>query len=162
MARALILLATIVAGVHALRVLVWEPFTCNIDKRYYDGQTVLAAELAERSYGGSYRSLAKANVSGLRRLDKHCPGDLHVLMLLARNNELLEQPGEAIIYYQKALRVSRRPEIYQLLGEAQAAVGRRSEAIANLLMAERADPHYRNTAVEREILELQLRQSSSP
>lgn len=157
MGRIVILVATVVAAAFALRTLVWQPYRCNIEKRYFDAQTVAA----ESQPGWYAASAAERNITGLRKLEKRCPNDLEVVMLLAQNHLLLQQRGDAINYYQRALRISRRPEIYQLLGEAQAAAGRRREAIDNLLMAQRADPHYRDTTAQRLVLEAELRDSSA-
>lgn len=161
MGRVVILVVAMVAAAYALVSTVWEPYRCNVDKRYYDAQTVSAVEQSSGPYGVAFAA-ARRNIAGLRRMTRQCPTDLDVPMLLAQNHLILEQRGDAIASYERALRISRRPEIYQLLGEAQAATGRRREAIESLLMAQRSDPFYRNTEAQRHVLELELRGSPAP
>ncbi len=107
------------------------PVRCSRDISQSEKELVTAAE-----HDDGYSTIVAAR-RALDRL-KRCyvrPLQVDPLLLTALSYRFLQQHDLAIEWYQRALIVDRRPEIYLGLGAEQLKAGRRSEAIENLTLA---------------------------
>lgn len=127
------LLATV-----SLYRLCWIPYRCNRYAKTAEALTVRAenAGVIEAS------SLARRNVDLLNTSLERCACDVRLLVLLAVNYRLLDNPRDAITAYERALRLDKRPEIYFELGLTQLSLGDRTGAIVNLTKAARFAEQY--------------------
>ena len=107
------------------------PLRCSRDISRSEAELVKAAE---RDDGYSKVMAARG---ALERLH-HCyirPVDVDPPLLTALSYRFLQRHDRAIEWYERALAIDRRPEIYLGLGLEQLKAGRREEGIENLTMA---------------------------
>jgi tetratricopeptide (TPR) repeat protein len=112
------------------------PIHCSIAAATSERQLVAALD-HDDDYGNI--------VAGRRALDRLRNCDIHPLeidppLLIALSYRVQHQYNRAIASYERCLTIDRRPEIYLGLGMTQIKVGRRQEALQNLVLACAFDP----------------------
>jgi tetratricopeptide (TPR) repeat protein len=101
-------------------------------------------------------SRARENLAKLAKVETQCRTDVRLYMLKAFNEQVLEQPDDAIAAYREALLIQNRPEIYTAIAEVQVAQGRISEAVDNYAIAIRYRPSleaYAGEEIARQVRE---------
>lgn len=109
-----------------------EPLRCHLAEARLEQ---LSLQLVERPDRPDMPRQARANLGRAIACIRVEPRQVNFYMIAAVNCRLLGLDERAIEFYERALRYDRRPELYAALGNAQSKVGRREEAIANLLRA---------------------------
>ena len=107
------------------------PVRCSRDIHQSERELVTAVE---RDDGYSTVVAARRALDRLKRCHVR-PLEVDPPLLTALSDRFLQQHDLAVEWYQRALIVDRRPEIYLGLGLEQLKAGRRAEAIETLTLA---------------------------
>ena len=132
LARRALALAVVAIGAYALYVFCVVPWRCNLLKKVRSQRTEMAFNKIGSPDG---RIAARENVDALLACVRPECRDISLDMLLAANYRLLGQEEQAIRFYQHALLLDRRPEVFLNLGMTEIAAGNRAAARAHLLQA---------------------------
>jgi tetratricopeptide (TPR) repeat protein len=132
--------AAAVAGLAAwlLVVVVWRPFRCHR----------LKSELEQASYR-AYEAKTEASRAFARRsIERLTPclaavcRDTKVLFLLAINHRTLGEPEVALRYYEQALEIGERPEIFANIADTRLELGEHAAAFEDFVRAASFYPGY--------------------
>ena len=130
--RRLLALVAVVAGAAAIHYFCVLPYRCN---RLKSAQTAALERAFNHALLPAGRIEARQSLQALLPCAAPICRDVSVDMLIAAGYRIVGQPREAIRFYQHALRLDERPEIYINLAAAEIAVGLRDEARNHLLRA---------------------------
>lgn len=123
----------VAASITAAWLLCWQPYRCNVargsvkastEDAYIKGRGEIQAKMAARS-----------NLAILRGCEPWTCRTVSGLMLVAANQQVLEDYDGAAASYRAALELDRRPELYLNLGNALAHAGDRAAAERSLQQA---------------------------
>lgn len=129
--RAIALVLVAIAVGFALYRCSYVPLKCSRDAWRSEKELLAAAERVD-SY---YKVVAARNsLDRLQNCDSR-PLDVNRPVLIALSYRFLQQHPQSILWYQRALSVDRRPEIYLGLGIEQARAQHRQEGIESLALA---------------------------
>ena len=133
--------AIAIAGVLSATAIVryvYRPCHCNAAVSELEALTNAASQI-ENDYARLVR--VRRNIEGLRPLEASCPAEVRVPVLLGANTEMLGRFDDAARYYEAALTIDHRPELYMMLANVQVQLGQIDEAVANYVIAVRFSPH---------------------
>ena len=130
-------LAALVAGALLIERLCVQPYAANLVLHRVDRRTHAALDAGDPQRGAI---LARTNLNELRSIASTCRYDVTYHFLFAANARFLNQSAEELAHYDAAMAVDHRPEIYFERGLTLLEMGRKAEAIPNLVTAARFDP----------------------
>jgi len=125
-----LVLVAITAG-FALYRCSYVPLLCSREVWRSEKELLAAAEGADSYYRivAARDSLARVLECDSRPLDVNRP------VLIALSYRFMEQHPQSVVWYQRALSIDRRPEIYLGLGIEQVRAQRRAEGIESLALS---------------------------
>lgn len=118
--RALVVIALVAASFSLAYRFGWERYRINILKRQIENRTVAAIE---GSPSLRARRIAAENIRAASAALERFPSDLDLHLELAANYRLTGDLKRAERTYRRALRISRRPEVFLNLGEVELQLG---------------------------------------
>ena len=123
--------------VWALYAFVYRPLACNWQLNELRARTELARDTSD-----SYRATlaARANLADLRRIEPKCCTSVHVYVLEAENEDILDRKEDALAALRRALTVDQRPELYFNIGTLLVELGRMDEAVEAYVTSARIRP----------------------
>src|SRR5512132_1561082 len=136
-----ILLPVVLAAcsVAAVWYLVVVPWRCDLVCARTENRTRTA--FSNRVSDQNAHILARTSIDEIKPCLESDPTNVALYMIEAANFRILNRPEDAIAVYSRALQYDRRPELFLNLGLVQLETGRREEAIRNLELAVRFNPH---------------------
>jgi len=136
-ARSIAIAAILAGAAIAIHRWCWIPYRLNIVKKTVEQRTFKAFDSVQVE---SAVIVARNNIDALARAGGDCGRDVDVCMEIAANERILGRWREAIAAYERALRLSKRPEVYYNLAMTELRAGDRETAIEHLVCAVRFDP----------------------
>jgi tetratricopeptide (TPR) repeat protein len=124
--------ATVAGAALGLYACCVRPLMCNVREARLEQITL---HLAQQTDSSETQQQARANLKSAIECIRVQPANVNLYMIAAANCRVQRQPERAIEFYEQALQFDRRREILANLGNVQSEIGKKRDAIDNLVRA---------------------------